>query len=401
MEEKYNNEIERMRSLISYGNNDDKASSCGNIVEYKTVGADGKTYGILREGTKFYIMQAPKKDTEVLAEDFDFIGGIMNKKQYEYNSYQKASKQLDLKLMSLNEAYEASKKPVEQYNFTHDAEWQVEETKEMRAELDRFNQICENVGVIMHDGFKNGKPTSKTAPFTEKPTADGTKDLKAKEENPEKAGSPFTVGGTVTNEMLASDKKNTKNGGTETYSEDVKEKDGGIAASKTGKGKAVMCKESVGRTFKLTENQAIAWARSLEPDYVDNDTDTEIGSSEPYCEDGVCEGEDCFYEIELDGVEPGTGDAEEFTEPYDECGEPECVHESELHDFGKHPAYGKRPMTTPPVNGAPKFGVEWDDESVKGDEPFGKSKGNPAPYIEDIVNIITDSITSQILKKKI
>lgn len=398
MEEKYNNEIERMRSLISYGNEENKASSCGNIVEYKTVGADGKTYGILREGTKFYIMQAPKKDTEVLAEDFDFIGGIMNKKQYEYNSYQMASKQLDLKLMSLNEAYEASKKPVEQYNFTHDAEWQVEETKEMRAELDRFNQICENVNVILNP--QTGKATSHMAPFTETSVADGTKDLKAKEENPEKAGGPFTVGGTVTNEMLASDKKPVKNGGTETYTEDVKEKEGGIAASKTGKGKAVMCKESKGRTFKLTEEQAIAWARSLDQDYVDNSNDTEIGSSAPYCDGGECNEETAEYVIDIeDGIGgESTGDAEEYMEPFEDEIE---ITESELHDFGKHPAYGKQPMTTPSVKGGKVFGRDWDDESVKGDEPFGKSKGNSAPYIDDIVNIITDSITSQILKKKI
>lgn len=396
MEGKYNSEIERMRSLISYGQNENKTSSCGNVVEYKTVGADGKTYGILREGTKFYIMQAPKKDTEVLAEDFDYIGGITNKKEYEYNSYQMASKQLDLKLMSLNEAYESSKKPVEQYSFHKDAEWQVEETKEMRAELDRFNQICENVNSIMI-----GKATSQTAPFSEKPTTDGTKDLKAKEENPEKAGSPFTVGGTVTNEMLASDKKNTKNGGTETCSEDVKEKDGGIAAKHPGKGKKVAFNESHGRTLKLTEEQVIAWAHAQDSDNYMNAKGTEIGSSAPYCEkEGKCE--DTVEESE--GKAAGTGDAESQTEPYDKkccCKGCKNVNETELHDFGRHPAYRKKPMTTPANTEPSKFGREWDDDSVKGEEPFGKSKGNPAPYVEDIVNMLTDSITSQILKKKI
>ena len=268
----------------------------------------------------------------------------------------------------------------------------------MRAELDRFNQICENVNVILNP--QTGKATSHMAPFTETSVADGTKDLKAKEENPEKAGGPFTVGGTVTNEMLASDKKPVKNGGTETYTEDVKEKEGGIAASKTGKGKAVMCKESKGRTFKLTEEQAIAWARSLDQDYVDNSNDTEIGSSAPYCDGGECNEETAEYVIDIeDGIGgESTGDAEEYMEPFEDEIE---ITESELHDFGKHPAYGKQPMTTPSVKGGKVFGRDWDDESVKGDEPFGKSKGNSAPYIDDIVNIITDSITSQILKKKI
>lgn len=406
MEEKFNNEIERMKNLISYGKNESKQSSCGNVVEYKTLGADGKTYGILREGTKFYIMQAPKKDTEVLAEDFDYIGGIMNKKQYEYNSYPMASKQLDLKLMSINEAYEASKKPVEQYNFTHDAEWQIEETKEMRGELDRFNQILENVSSIMKDGPKTGNAKNHMAPFTEVSTADGTKDLKAKEDDPKKAGNPFSVGGTVTNEMLESDKKPTKNGGTETYTEDVKEKDGGVAAEHPKKGKAVKFNESKGRTFKLTEEQAIALVRMIDDDdTVDTATDTEIGSSEPYCEESECNEEASEYIIDIeDGIGgDSTGDAEEYTEPYEECTGTACeeIHESELHDFGKHPAYRKKPMTVPPVNGAKNFGREWDDDSVKGDEPFGMSKGNPAPYTEDIVNLITDSIMSQLFKKKI
>ena len=74
---KYNNitELDRMKSLINYGKVEENTQSGAIIprVEYSQKAADGKTYGIIRECNKFYIKVAPKKDTEVLAEDFDYI----------------------------------------------------------------------------------------------------------------------------------------------------------------------------------------------------------------------------------------------------------------------------------------------------------------------------------------
>ena len=115
---KYNNitELDRMKSLINYGKVEENTQSGAIIprVEYSQKAADGKTYGIIRECNKFYIKVAPKKDTEVLAEDFDYIGGINNRRENEYATYAKASKQFDLKMMSINEAH-AVKVPVEQF----------------------------------------------------------------------------------------------------------------------------------------------------------------------------------------------------------------------------------------------------------------------------------------------
>ena len=79
----YDEQLDRMKTLMSYGVNEATARESQSVVEYKTEGADGKTYGIIREGQKFYIKAAPKKDTEVIAEDFDYIGGFMNKKNYQ------------------------------------------------------------------------------------------------------------------------------------------------------------------------------------------------------------------------------------------------------------------------------------------------------------------------------
>ena len=140
----YNNseELDTMKRLINYGKVEESVNTGALTprVEYSTVGADGKTYGIIRECNKFYIKVAPKKNTKVLAEDFDYIGGFMNKKENEYPTYSMASKQFDLKMMSLNEAYSV-KQPVTQFKETEDSEWQIQETKEMRNEINRFNQI--------------------------------------------------------------------------------------------------------------------------------------------------------------------------------------------------------------------------------------------------------------------
>ena len=112
----YNNfaqETSRMLELMKYGVNESASKSSAPRVEYSVKAADGLTYGIVNEGTKFYIKVAPKKDTQIVNEDFDYIGGELNKKQNEYKSYALASKNLELKLMQINESHKATKVIVE------------------------------------------------------------------------------------------------------------------------------------------------------------------------------------------------------------------------------------------------------------------------------------------------
>lgn len=69
-----------------------------------------------------------------------------------------------------------------------------------------------------------------------------------------------------------------------------------------------------------------------------------------------------------------------------------------MHDFGKHPGYRKKPMSlTGYVDAETKY-RDWDDDSVKGDEPFGKKIGSSAPYNNKVVNIITDNVIKAINK---
>ena len=79
------------------------------------------------------------------------------------------------------------------------------------------------------------------------------------------------------------------------------------------------------------------------------------------------------------------------------------LSEDKLDVWGKHPAWRKQPMTTPPnkevaINGA----SEWDDESAQGEEPYAKQIGDGSPF-NDIVNEVTNAILKKFYgnKKKV
>ena len=71
----------------------------------------------------------------------------------------------------------------------------------------------------------------------------------------------------------------------------------------------------------------------------------------------------------------------------------EVINETELHDFGKHPGYQKKPMNLP-TTGEDKnqWGEDWNDESVHNEQPFGTKIGDSAPF-----NILVDAITKDVM----
>jgi len=78
-----------------------------SVVELTKIGPDGNVYGIVRENHEYYIKTTTKK-SNLIAEDFTYIGGLQNKKSEAYQSYAKAIKHLNLKFNSLNEAFDKS-----------------------------------------------------------------------------------------------------------------------------------------------------------------------------------------------------------------------------------------------------------------------------------------------------
>ena len=72
--------------------------------------------------------------------------------------------------------------------------------------------------------------------------------------------------------------------------------------------------------------------------------------------------------------------------------------------WGKHPGYGKQPMTLPANKEVikTKGDKDWNDDSVKNDKSFGLKIGSSAPY-DEVVNVITDAVMKHVtesLKKK-
>jgi hypothetical protein len=73
---------------------------------------------------------------------------------------------------------------------------------------------------------------------------------------------------------------------------------------------------------------------------------------------------------------------------------------TELHNFGKHPGYRKKPMSLPKTGSDKEKGMkDWNDESVYSEQPFGSKIGDSAPY-DQLVKKITDSVMESLTGKK-
>ena len=196
---KRDEQIARMQGLMTYGiTNTSKKTPITESVE----GPDGKIYAIIREGSKYHI-KSTTKGNELVAESFNYIGGFMNKKNNEYSSYNQASKNLELKMRSLNEAYGVNK-PIELLNPDKKENLVLEMTDAMKASLARYRQIMNNASGIMNESTisasNTGNPEApKTTgfspklgePFTDNAEAKLDTDLKTTANDPEKQGEPF------------------------------------------------------------------------------------------------------------------------------------------------------------------------------------------------------------------
>ena len=74
------------------------------------------------------------------------------------------------------------------------------------------------------------------------------------------------------------------------------------------------------------------------------------------------------------------------------------LKEDELHVFGKHPGYRKKPMELPTTGeDQNQWGRDWNDDSVHSEEPFGSKIGNGDPFTE-LVNAVTKDVMYQLKK---
>ena len=241
-----NGQFDRMKQLMSYGLNESKKQPYAGV-EYHKVAADGKLYGIVREGTKFYIKVSSNKDN-VLAENFEYIGGFRNRKDNEYSSFANAQKNFDFKLRSLAEAYGNGKNiVVESWNPDRQEELTVEATDKMKKEISRERQIMENAMSIF-----NRKPQTAVKPINEVN---------------ECGSNPFCIN--PDKEFKDAQKSNIKG--------EVEE---GGDAEKANKG----YKKATTKGSKIVgeaSEKPLGWNRE-DPDYMDKSHGTEIGDDMPF-----------------------------------------------------------------------------------------------------------------------
>lgn len=234
-----NEQLSRMKSLMNYGLKTESKQTYSSV-EYQKVGADGNVYGIVREGTKYYIKSAPNKQN-LIKEDFSYIGGFRNRKENEYDSFANAQKQFDLKMMSLKEANNKADFNISSWNLDKKENVVVEASEKMQKEILRERQIMKNAMAI----------NEKKAVCCDAPSC--PKDNIGKGEKPQTG--------------------NAENAVDHEKAELPKEMTEGKTCPKCGKNPC-QC-ESV------NEEEVLGWNRGND-DYMDKSHGTEIGDSAPF-----------------------------------------------------------------------------------------------------------------------
>lgn len=472
MSKNFDSKLSRMEYLMGYRMpvNEHKSN-----VEYFTEGADGKIYGILKEGNMYYI-KTSEKGKETLAESYEYIGGFSYRNENGYKSYNAATKQLEQKMIALNESYGVHK-DVSTVDFNRGEKLLEGLTQEARKELDRVKLIMENsMGIkdnIGNHGNPEGKGTSTGAqteknndPFSDKKDEKLTKDSVEEEADPKKANSDYTDASKSVESQMTSDKAPNKNdtNAINDFKKTNADLDGTSVAAETPKGgKAVMVNEGILDAENIIDTPI---------EDADQDAPYEEGG-----EDLVGFGDDEAEEDDLDALmeefeERISGDDETLTGPHgssevqtvDEAsaasqnpkseekqealygpkgnGESittdtlsesqmqqvdrivnkvvEKLFESkkksaedvlaekvmklvkeEMQEWGKHPRFGQAAFTTPPSTEvlAGTAEKDWNDDSAKGSERYGKKIGKSSPFDEK-VNVLTDSVMA-VLKEQL
>ena len=69
-----------------------------------------------------------------------------------------------------------------------------------------------------------------------------------------------------------------------------------------------------------------------------------------------------------------------------------------LNVWGKHPKYGVEPMTHPDAKEvlAGTADRDWNDDSAKGSERYGKKIGVGKPFDQETIDLLTDQVLAKI-----
>lgn len=503
----FDTELERALRLMEWEKKPVN-ESLSNVEFYK-MGADDKVYGIVKEGTKYYI-KATTPGKEKISESYDYLGGFNERGKHAYSDYNTATKHLEMELMALNEAY-GKHLPSSTVDTTKSQKLFEGLTESARQEIDRINQIFEN---SCHIGMCNtGDPESKgkasaenttknNEPFSEKAKAELDKDPKF---NGTVKGATEGTEVKGVEKDLESDKMKTANSGSEKdYTAAHDDLDGeGVADKKPAGGKVVKVNEELGGEDEIPVEEPVEEPSLDAPvapeapaddisvsDFEDEPSQPEgeapvvddatvgddlvgIDDSEESLDDllrefdaeyGSAMNDDDIEDVSeetvitgpnkvLDGphgsdsadakwervgenadanAEPKEGGEESLQGPHGSLKPQTCDKVDEafnvlvkeiyknlqeaankkideettkLDAWGKHPKYQQAPFKTP-ANKEVLAGTaekDWNDDSAKGEEAYGKKIGDGAPFNEKVLDLLTDTVMAKLapsLKKK-
>lgn len=450
---RFDDQINRMRELCTYGRIDEDEKIVNRSIEHKETAANGVTYGIIRECSKFYIESCPK-GKENLVEAYDYLGGFNNRKDYEYTSYPMALKQFKIKMDSINESVhaETDTDAMEAQN----QQLMTESGTKMQQEIARMKQIMRNAAIVMNESSEMmtgavsaGKSADKDTPFTDEVKAceNGGECAASSASDPEKQGKPFAEKPKANDNVNEEKCCQESEGDTEEVPEIT---DGADVDDEMGTGEENM--EDFGADGEDEEKDN----EEDEPDVeLDADDDAE---GEDDLDDDDAEGEDNLDDVEdaegednldadddaegedgLDDFEDAEGeddiydfedaeDEDEFDDFEDAEDEDDIdgfeyedyisesrnrrmdrivesiinkyksgrmVNEDRLNDFSKHPGYGKKPFSLPPTGeDSNAHGKDINHDSVHNEKPFGMSKGDSAPF-----SILVDKVYKDVAGK--
>lgn len=511
---KFEDQLARMQGLMNYGivsESEDKKSS---DIEYQAMGADGKSYAIIKENAQ-YVIKSADADKAQIVESYNYIDGWNHQDKHSYDSYAEASKQFDMKMSSLRDAHKGEIMKDELNSFVNESCMEGA-TESMINEIARQRQIMHNAAVIMNEASEiganntgdpereNGKSGDKDEPFTEKAEASLDKDPKEASGKPEDKGVPFgdkKSAGKCTDakgpEGCVADKKPAGGKAVKMNEEAVPESgitdeglptDAGVGAPEETKEHIMEDDDiEVVEDDDTLDDDSDVDSDEMPEDGIDaeegDDDDIDLGDDEEELDDAPeeLEGEEESDDDEMDDIlndadklkelidklnmrvdelegesvedveEPEEdedsmeelpdevedepeGEPEEDAEAEDDFDEDEFMEsvvksaskhiveendkkkymnqivesvvsdilseeKTELHAFGKHPGYRKKPMELPET-GSDEFQGNKDinDDSVHNEEPFGQGKGDSKPY-DILVDSITNSVMEQLKKK--
>ena len=463
----FDEKLARMEYLMEYKTPKQESASSG--IEYHTEGADGKVYGIIKEGNTYYI-KTTAKGKENLKESYDYIGGFNYRNENGFKSYNKACGILEQKMIALNEQY-GIHKDVSVVDMDRSKKALEGLTEAARKELDRVKMIMENsVNIGNHGdpeskGHANPSQTEKlNDPFNEKAKAQLDKDDVKSESDPKKANSGYTDASKNVELQMTSDKAPSKN---DTNSiNDLKntedDLDGkSVAAEKPKGGKAVMVNEGLldgidddvietpmdqadldepvddepdpmaaglvgtddeeddldtlmeqfnellcgddetltgphGKLDVQTVDEVTAASQSPKSEEKQEALDGPKGSGKAISWDKLDESTRKNLSGIIDGVVNRMMESRKAKKMTLSEKIEKMVREN-LDAWGDHPRYGEEPMTTPADTEVLRGTADkdWNDDSAKGSERYGKKIGNGKPF-DEVVKMLTDSVIDMI-----